>query len=46
MDLVKVQKFIKTKEFGKALNILLELEKKDIYEEKILFYLGLVYFVL
>lgn len=45
MDLAEAQRFIKKKEFGKALDILLELEKISI-DGRILFYLGLVYFEL
>ena len=46
MSLIEAQKFIKKKDFGKALNIFLELEKKTPQDERVLFYLGLIYFEL
>ena len=46
MSLIEAQKFIKKKDFGKALNIFLELEKKTPNDERVLFYLGLIYFEL
>ena len=46
MNLIDAQNFIKKKDYGKALNIFLELEKKAPYDDKVLFYLGLIYFEL
>ena len=46
MNLIEAQKFIKKKDFGKALSIILELEKKTPNDERVLFYLGLIYFEL
>ena len=46
MNLVQAQKFIEKKDFGKALDIFLEIEKKDFNDEKVFFYLGLIYFEL
>ena len=45
MNLLKGQKFLKQKEFGKALEIFQKIEKK-ILKIKDFFYLGLVYFEL
>ena len=44
MNLIEAQKFIKKKDFGKALDILLEIEKKNLNDENVFFYLGLTYF--
>ena len=46
MNLLKGQKFLKQKEFGKALKIFQKIEKKNIKDKRIFFYLGLVYFEL
>ena len=46
MSLIEAQKFIEKKDFGKALDIFLEIEKKDPNNEKVFFYLGLIYFEL
>ena len=46
MNLLKGQKFLKKKEFGKALEIFKKLEKKDLKDKTIFFYLGLVHFEL
>ena len=46
MNLLKGQKFLKRKEFGKALEIFQKIEKKNIKDKRIFFYLGLVYFEL
>ncbi len=46
MNLLKAQKFLKKKEFGKALEIFKKLEKKDLKDKTIFFYLGLVHFEL
>lgn len=46
MNLIEAQKFIEKKNFGKALDICLEIEKKNSNEDKVLFYLGLIYFEL
>ena len=46
MNLLKGQKFLKQKEFGKALEIFQKIEKKNIKDKRIFFYLGLVYFEL
>ena len=46
MNFFEGQKLVKQKEFGKALNIFLKLEKKGENDLKIFFYLGLIYFEL
>ena len=46
MNLLKGQKFLKRKEFGKALEIFQKIEKKNIKDKRIFFYLGLVCFEL
>ncbi len=46
MNLIEAKKFIKKKDFGEALNIFLELEKEIPKDERVLFYLGLIYFEL
>ena len=46
MNLVEGQRFLKEKKFDKALNIFLNLEKKNNSDIRIFFYLGLVYFEL
>ena len=44
MNLVQAQKFIEKKDFGKALDILLVIEKKNSNDDRVFFYLGLTYF--
>ena len=46
MNLLDGQKFVKQKEFGKALKIFLKLEKKNTKNINIFFYLGLIYYEL
>lgn len=46
MNLLIGQKLIKQKEFGKALEFFLNLRKKKLFDKKIFFYLGLIYFEL
>jgi len=46
MDLLIGEKLIKQKEFGKALNIFTKLEKNNIKDKRIFFYLGIIYFEL
>ena len=46
MSLIEALKFIEKKDFGKALDIFLEIEKKDPNNDKVFFYLGLIYFEL
>ena len=46
MNLIEAQKLVKQKEFGKALNIFLKLDKKNSNDLKIFFYLGLIYYEL
>ena len=46
MNLVEAQKFIEKKDFGKALDILLVIEKKNLNDDRVFFYLGLTYFEL
>ena len=46
MSLIEAQKFIEKKDFGKALDISLEIEKKEPNNEKVFFYLGIIYFEL
>ena len=44
MNFLEGQNYIKKKEFGKALNFFLKLEKEKIQDDKIFFYLGIIYF--
>ena len=44
MNFLEGQNYIKKKEFGKALNFFLKLEKEKIQDDKIFFYLGVIYF--
>ena len=37
MNLVEAQKFIEKKDFGKAVDILLEIEKKDPNDDRVFF---------
>ena len=46
MNLLDGQKFVKQKEFGKALKIFLKLENKNTKNINIFFYLGLIYYEL
>ena len=46
MNFIQGQKLVKQKEFGKALNIFLKLDKKNSNDLKIFFYLGLIYYEL
>ena len=46
MDILIGEKLIKQKEFGKALNIFTKLEKKNIKDKRVFFYLGIIYFEL
>jgi len=43
MNFLEAQKFIKQKEYGKALDIFLKLQKNGIKNNTIYFYLGLIY---
>ena len=43
MNFLEGQKFIKQKEYGKALNIFLKLQKNETKNKAIYFYLGLIY---
>ena len=44
MNFLEGQNYIKKKEFRKALNFFLKLEKEKIQDDKIFFYLGIIYF--
>ena len=46
MNFIQGRKFLKQKEFGKALEIFKKIEKKNAKDQNIFFYLGLVYFEL
>ncbi len=46
MDFLKGLKLVKQKEFGKALNIFLKLEKNSSKDPRVIFYLGLIYYEL
>ena len=46
MNFLDGQKLVSQKEFGKALNIFLNLKKNTNSNNEILFYFGLIYFVL
>ena len=43
MNFLEGQKLVKQKEYGKALNIFLNLQKSGIKNNMIYFYLGLIY---
>ena len=43
MNFLEAQKFIKQKEYGKALDVFLKLQKNGIKNNTIYFYLGLIY---
>ena len=43
MNFLEAQKFIKQKEYGKALDIFLKLQKNGIKNNTVYFYLGLIY---
>ena len=43
MNFLEGQKLVKQKEYGKALNIFLNLQKNRIKNKDIYFYLGLIY---
>ena len=43
MNFLEGQKFVKQKEYGKALNIFLKLQKNETKNKAIYFYLGLIY---
>lgn len=46
MNLTEGQRFLKEKKFNKALKIFVNLEKNNYYDNRIFFYLGLIYFEL
>ena len=46
MNFLQGQKFLKQKEFGKALEIFKKIEKKNTKDKRIFFYIGLAYFEL
>ena len=46
MNLIDGQRLLKEKKFNKALDIFLNLEKNNYSDERIFFYLGLIYFEL
>ena len=46
MNLTEGQRFLKEKKFNKALKIFVNLEKNNYYDNRVFFYLGLIYFEL
>ena len=46
MNLINGQRFLKEKKFNKALDVFVNLEKNNYFDDRIYFYLGIIYFEL